>query len=210
LIRILVADDHPLIRKGIENALADVADIDVAGEASTGDEVLANLKGGTFDIVLLDISMPGPDGLELIGRIRSLYPQVKIIVVTMHPEERYGIRAIKAGASGYVRKEMASTMLVDAISQVQSGGRFLTPRLVELMAGVLADERRMAPHELLSDREFQVLRLLVNGVSQRDVAEQLSISPKTVSTYRARILEKLSLATTPELVRYAIEHDLVE
>jgi DNA-binding NarL/FixJ family response regulator len=210
MIRVIIADDHPLTRKGIEITIDQHPGVVIVGQAGTGEETLEMLGKSGADIVLLDISMPGLDGLAAIRKIQESYPRTKVIVVTMHPEEKYGLRALKMGAQGYVMKDMASRVLQEAVQKVAEGGRYISPKLAELMAGIIVEDRALDPHEILSDREFQVLRLLAQGQNQRDIAEYLAISPKTVSTYRTRILEKLGLETTAELMRYALEREIAD
>jgi DNA-binding NarL/FixJ family response regulator len=180
----------------------------VVAEAEDGDELLGKLSGGSFDVLILDISMPGMGFLRTMEEIRSEYPELPVLVVSMHPEETWALQSFRAGAAGYLTKAHSSEELPDAIRKVAGGGRFVTPSLAERMALHLGPENHRAPHENLSEREFQVLCLLGAGKMVKTVARELALSPKTVSTYRARILEKLGLATTHDLVGYVREHGL--
>jgi len=204
MTRILIADDHKIVRDGLKRILAG-SDIEVAAEAASGDEALALVKANDYDIAMIDMSMPGLAGLDLIKRLKIEKPKLKILVLSMHGEQQYAARALKAGASGYLNKDSAAEQLVGAVRKIAAGGMHVGDAAA---ASLVASEK--APHEALSDREFEVLRLLVEGRSPTEIGEQLHLSVKTVSTHKARILEKLGLSSTAELVRYALEHKLLQ
>jgi DNA-binding NarL/FixJ family response regulator len=204
MIRVLLADDHEIVRDGLKRILAATADVRVAGEAASGDAALALVKANDYDVALLDMSMPGLSGIDLIKRIRLEKPKLRILVLSMHGEQQYAARALKAGAAGYLTKESAAEMLLGALRKVAAGGVHVSEAAA---AGLVSAER--APHQNLSDREFEVLRLLAGGRSPTEIAEQLHLSVKTVSTHKAHVQEKLGLGGTADLVRYALEHKLV-
>jgi two-component system, NarL family, invasion response regulator UvrY len=210
MIKILIADDHSIVRMGLKRILNEDSNIEVSGEAGNHNEVLSSLSASVPDILLLDISMPGRDGLETLKEVKTRYPNVKVIMLSMHPEDRYAIRSIKAGASGYVSKECATEDLINAIHKVASGTKYLSKALAEKMIEYIGIEMEMPPHELLSDREFQVLRKIAEGKSIDNIAEELILSPNTVSTYRERILQKLKLKTNVDLTSYAHRNHLID
>ncbi len=203
MIRVLIADDHKIVRDGLKRILAADADIQVAAEAASGDEALALVRAGDYDVVVLDMSMPGLSGLDLIKRLKIEKPGLRLLVLSMHGEQQYAARALKAGASGYLNKDSAAEALVVALRKIASGG----VHVGEAAAAALMSTGK-SPHEALSDREFEVLRLLVEGLGPTEIGERLHLSVKTVSTHKTRILEKLGLKGTAELVRYALEHKL--
>lgn len=203
--RILLADDHQIVRDGLKRILAATPDLQVAGEAASGDEALALVKANDYDIAMLDMSMPGLSGIDLIKRLRIEKPRLKLLVLSMHGEQQYAARALKAGAAGYLNKDSAGEQLVSALRRIAAGGVYIT----EAAAATLLQAGKSA-HDALSDREFEVLRLLVEGLGPTDIAGRLHLSVKTVSTHKTRILEKLNLKSTAELVRYALEHRLVQ
>lgn len=204
MIRILLADDHEIVRDGLKRILAATTDLQVAGEAANGDQALALVKSNDYDLALLDMSMPGLSGIDLIKRIRIEKPALRILVLSMHGEQQYATRALKAGASGYLTKDSASGQLVGAIRKVAAGGVHVSDAAA---ASLVSAER--APHQELTDREFEVLRLLAGGRSPTEIAAQLHLSVKTVSTHKTKIQQKLGLGGTAELVRYALEHKLL-
>ena len=204
MIRVLIADDHKIVRDGLRRILAATTDVQVAAEAASGDEALALVKKQDFDVAMLDMSMPGLSGLDLIKRLKIEKPKLRILVLSMHGEQQYAARVLKAGAAGYLSKDSAAELLLSAIRKIAGGGMHIPEAAA---AGLVADER--PAHESLSDREFEVLRLLVEGLGPTDIAERLHLSVKTVSTHKTRILEKLNLGSTAELVRYALEQKLV-
>jgi DNA-binding NarL/FixJ family response regulator len=205
LIRVLIADDHEIVRDGLKRILAAAADLQVAGEAASGDAALALVKAHDYDLAMLDMSMPGLSGIDLIKRLKLEKPKLRILVLSMHGEQQYAARALKAGASGYLNKDSAAELLVGAIRKIAAGG----VHIGEAAAATLLQSDEKLPHEALSDREFQVLRLLVEGLGPTEIAARLHLSVKTVSTHKTRILDKLNLGSTAELVRYALEHRLV-
>jgi len=206
MIRVLIAEDHKIVRDGLKRILAATTDMQVAGEAAGGDEALALVKSNEYDVALLDMSMPGLSGIELIKRLKVEKPKLRILVLSMHGERQYAARALKAGASGYLNKDSAAELLVGAIRKIAAGGVHIGEAAA---AGLLASRTDKPPHEMLSDREFEVLRRLVEGLGPAEIAERLHLSVKTVSTHKTHILAKLNLGSTAELVRYALEHKLV-
>lgn len=208
---VLIADDHAIIRDGLRKILADTDDLVVAGEAANGLAVLEQIRAREFNLLVLDISMPGRNGLELIKQVRSERPKLPILVFSMHPEEQYAVRAIRAGASGYLSKEGDTDLLLPAMRRVAEGGLFIGPNVAELLAGDVAHKDSEAlPHTQLSDREFDVFSRIVRGMGLTAIATELSLSVKTVSTHKTHILAKMNMATQVDLVRYAIEHQLVD
>ena len=210
MIRVLVADDHAVVRRGVVQILADSPHIVVAGEASCGSEVLRAVRENDYDIILLDIAMPGGSGLEVLKQLHSLRPDVQVLILSMYPEKQYAMRALRAGAAGYLTKDSAPDELVDAIDRIARGDKYITRSLAQELASELGGNADKELHEALSDREYQVMRLLAAGNSVSEIAAQLSLSVKTVSTYRTRILEKLDLKTTAEIMHYALARGLVE
>ncbi len=206
--RILIADDHAIVRDGLRRILQGAPGIEVAGEAVSGDEVMARVREGGFELLLLDMSMPGKSGIELIKWVKATRPGLAVLVLSMHQEEQYAVRAIRAGASGYVTKESASALLVAAIGKVADGGLYISPGVAEQLALTLSPSTDRLPHHALSDREFEVFSQLVAGATVSDIAARLHLSGKTVSTHKARILEKMGMDSVAELVRYAVAHQL--
>ncbi|HZP93609.1 MAG TPA: response regulator transcription factor [Burkholderiales bacterium] len=209
MIRLLLADDHKLVRDGLKQILAAVADVEVAAEAASGDQVLSLVKTGAFDLVLLDMSMPGLSGINLIKRLKLERPKLRILVLSMHGEHQYAARALKAGASGYLTKDSASEQLVGAIRKIAAGGVYITEAAAASLVGDAGGTDAPA-HTQLSDREFEIFRLLAEGHGPTEIAAQLRLSVKTVSTHKTHILEKMNLGSTAELVRYALEHRLLD
>jgi two-component system, NarL family, invasion response regulator UvrY len=209
MINVLLADDHQLVRDGLKQLLSAAAGIEVAAEASTGDEALALVKQSDFDLVLLDMSMPGLSGINLIKRLKLERPKLRVLVLSMHGERQYAARALKAGASGYLTKDSATAELVSAIRKIAAGGVYLTDAAATSLVESRASSDQL-PHEQLSDREFEIFRLLCTGVGPTEIADQLHLSVKTVSTHKTRILEKMNLDNSAELVRYALQHDLLD
>ena len=204
MIRVLIADDHKIVRDGLKGILAATADIEVAAEAAGGDEALALVRANDYDVALIDMSMPGLSGIDLVKRLRAEKPKLRLLVLSMHGEHQYAARALKAGAAGYLTKDSASDQLLVAIRKVAAGGVHIS----EAAAASLVSQQK-ASHEALSDREFEVMRLLVEGLGPTEIGERLHLSVKTVSTHKTRILEKLGLGSTAELVRYAMENKLL-
>src|ERR1022692_559300 len=210
MIRILVADDHTIMREGLKQLLANEADFVVVAEAADGNEVLKLVRASDFDVVLLDMWMPGKSGIELIKQVKTEKPRLRLLVLSMHQESQYAVRAIKAGASGYLTKDSASTQLVSAIRKVAAGGAFITADVAEQLALGAMPNVAGLPHTALSDREYEVFQLLVSGVSVSDIADRLNVSVKTVSTHKARLMEKMGIGNQAELIRYALRHRLIE
>ena len=204
MIRVLIADDHKIVRDGLKRILGATTDLEVAGEAADGDELLKLVKSGDYDVAVIDLSMPGLSGVALVKRLKDEKPKLRVLVLSMHGESQYAARVLKAGASGYLNKDSAAEQLVGVIRKIAAGGVHIGEAAA---ASLVAAER--APHEALSDREFEVLRLLVDGLGPTEIGERLHLSVKTVSTHKTHILEKLNLGSTAELVRYALEHKLV-
>ena len=210
MIRIVVADDHTIVREGLKQVLSAAADLSVVGEAQNGHEVLERVRELDFEVLLLDMSMPGRGGIELIKQVRGEKPKLRILVLSMHQEQQYAVRAIRAGAAGYLTKDSASAQLVSAIRKVAAGGAFITDAVAQQLALGAMPQVEGLPHQALSDREFQVFRELVSGKAVSDIAAELNLSVKTVSTHKARIMEKMSMSNPAELIRYAIHHRLVD
>jgi len=210
MIKILIADDHAIVRGGLKQLLSGESGFSVAGEASDGLEALKRLREQPFDVLLMDMSMPGRSGIELIKQVKSEHPKLAILVLSMHKEEQYALRAMKAGASGYLTKESAPELLVSAIRKVAQGGVFITPGAAERMAVELYGNSKAPAHTLLSDREYQVFRMIVAGTPINAIANELSLSVKTISTHKTRVLQKMSMSNAAELIHYAIRHQLLE
>ena len=210
MIKVLIADDHAIVREGLKQIVADVPDIDVAGEAKDGHEALDMISKNNYDVVLLDISMPGISGLDVLKQLRSQKPQLRVLILSIYPEEQYAVRTLKAGASGYLTKESAPDELVAAIRKVSSGGNYISRSLGERLVANLRRDDSKQPHEALSDREFQVMRMIASGKKGKEIAEELLLSVKTVSTYRRRVLDKLGIKNNSALIRYAMQNRLLE
>jgi two-component system invasion response regulator UvrY len=210
VIQVLVADDHVVVRRGLRQILAETPDILVSGEAESTEDVMRLVLEQSFSVVVLDIKLRGGSGLEMLGWIRRERPQLPVLILTVYPEDQYAVRAIKAGAAGFLTKESAPDKLIDAVRRVASGGRYVSPELAETLASLFAGETSGAPHERLTDREFEVLKLLASGRTVSEVAADLTLSVKTVSTHRTRILQKMNMRTNAELMHYALRSGLVE
>ena len=204
MIRVLIADDHKIVRDGLKRILSAHGEVDVTGEAADGDQALALVRAHDYDLAMVDMSMPGLSGIDLIKRLKLEKPKLRILVLSMHGERQYAARALKAGASGYLNKDSAAELLVGAIRKIAAGGVHIGDAAAASL--ISADK---APHEALSDREFEVLRLLVEGLGPTDIGDKLHLSVKTVSTHKTRILEKLNVGSTAALVRYALDHKLI-
>ncbi|MCX7787335.1 MAG: response regulator transcription factor [Spirochaetes bacterium] len=209
MLKIVIADDHPLIRKGLKQILGESLYIEKVEEAGDGEELMGLLRKGTYDVVVLDISLPGKDGLELLKDLKHQYPTLPVLILSIQPEEQYAIRALRSGASGCLNKASAPEELVAAIRRLASGGTYITPTVEELLLKDLKRTKGELPHQSLSDREYQVFILLASGKTPSEIACKLSLSVKTVSTYRARLLEKMGLKTNAELTQYAFKHGLI-
>jgi len=209
MIKILIADDHPIVRQGLRQILASQPDMNIGGEAQTSQEVLAWVRKKSWDVLILDVTMPGQGGLEILKTLKQERPKMAVLVLSMHPEDQFGVRALRLGASGYMTKESAPDQLVEAVRKIAAGGKYISPTLAEKLALHLTDNGT-PPHESLSDREYQVLRLLASGKTSGEIAETLFLSVKTVSTYRNRILRKMNPKNNVELAHYAMKHKLAE
>ena len=209
MLHILLADDHTIVRKGLKQILEEGISKIFFGEASNGAETLALLKQQEWDIVILDVSMPGRSGLDLLKDLRAVRPKLPVLILSMHPEDQYALRVLKAGANGYMTKDSAPEELVNAVMKIIRGGKYLSPTMSEKLLDVFQDAKKAAGHESLSDREFEVMIAIASGKTVSQIAEKLSLSVKTVSTYRARILEKLQMSSNSELTHYAVKNNLV-
>ncbi len=210
MIKILIADDHPAVRRGLKQILEESGDVVVTAEAENGTEALKKARSGDFDLVLLDIFMPGRSGLEILGELKTERPDLKVLVLSMYPEEDYALAAIRQGASGYLTKGSAPEELVSAVRKVCAGGLYVTPALAELLAGGLGKKKcEKLPHEKLSQREYQVLCMIASGKSIKQISGELLINARTASTYRSRILGKMKMKTNADLIRYAVRNMLV-
>jgi DNA-binding NarL/FixJ family response regulator len=210
MIRVFIADDHGIVRKGMKQILSRTPDIEVTGEASSGQEALEKIWANNFDVVILDISLPGRNGLEILKQIKSHQPKLPVLILSMYPEEQYAVRVFKAGAAGYLTKESDKSELIEAIRRIAEGKKYITPELAERLAGELEPAANKAPHDKLSDREYHLLCLIARGKGTREIAAELSLSIKTVGTHRASLLDKMQMKSNAELTHYAIQHKLVE
>ncbi len=210
MIKVLVADDHAVVRRGLRDILAATGDILVGGEAATAHDVRRLVREQRWDVVVLDISLPEGNGLDLTADIRRERPETPVLILTMHSEQQYAIRAIKAGAAGFLTKESAPDRLIEAVRKIAGGGRYVSAELAETLASVLAGEAPGQPHDRLSDREFEILKMLASGRTVSQVAQTLALSVKTVSTHRTRLLKKMNMKTNAELTHYAVRNGLVE
>jgi DNA-binding NarL/FixJ family response regulator len=209
MIRVLIADDHAIVRQGLRQILTDTPDMEVGGEAANGFEALQKIRGaGPWDVVLLDVSMPGKNGIDTLKQIKDECPRLPVLVLSMYPEDQYAVRLLKAGAAGYLTKESAPEQLVSAIRTVAAGRKYISPTVAELLASKISRDTEQPLHAALSDREFEILRLIASGMTPTDIAAQLRLSVKTVSTYRVRLLEKMQLKNNAELTHYAVKHGL--
>ncbi len=210
MIKILVVDDHAIVRDGLKRILVDTPDIVVSGEASNGQEVIKKVGNNDYDLILLDISLPGRDGLDVLKQLKCTNPKIPILILSMYPEEHYAVRSLRAGASGYLTKQSSSDELVEAIRKVAQGRRYITPSLAEKLAFELGVDARKLPHEKLSDREYQVMCMIGSGQTVKEIAETLTLSVRTISTHRAHILRKMEMKNNAQLTYYAIKNALVE
>ena len=208
-LRVIVIDDHAIVRRGIVEILTERPDLTVVSEAADYGQLRAQMRQhGEVDLLVMDLSLPGKDGIEILKALHGEYPRLRVLIVSMYPEEQYAVRAFKAGASGYLNKASAPEKLLEAVEQIANGHKYVTPAIAQALIEQLAAPDEGLPHEKLSDREFQVLKLIASGHRLSDIADTLSLSPKTVSVYRARILEKMNMGNNSELVHYAVKHGL--
>jgi len=209
MIKILIADDHTMFREGLKHILAEYPDLVVTDEANNGQEVLDKIWKNNYDMVLLDITMPGMTGLEALKQLKNDKPKLPVLILSMHPEEQYAVRVLRAGASGYLTKESAPDELITAIRKISQGRKYITPSLAERLASEFEADSEKPLHDILSDREYQVLRMIAEGNTVKHIAKELSLSIKTVSTYRTRIMEKMKMKTNAEVMHYVIKHHLL-
>ena len=210
MIRVMIADDHAIVRKGMRLIVADQPGIEICGEAGDYGELMRLLRTGACDVLLLDIGMPGKNGIDILKIVREQHPDTRVLILSMYPEDQYAIRALKAGALGYLTKDSAPERLVEAIQTVARGRRYITASIADMLASHLTGHGDAPPHERLSDREFQTMRLIASGQQLSQIAETLSLSPKTISVYRARVLEKMGLKNNSEITHYALKNGLTE
>jgi two-component system, NarL family, invasion response regulator UvrY len=210
MIRVLIADDHAIVRKGLRQIVAETNDIQIVAEAEDYAEIMRKLRTLEVDILVLDIGLPTKNGLEVLKIVRKEMPRIQVLVLTMYPESQYALRSMRAGAAGYLTKDSVPDRLVEAIHRIAEGKKYITPALGEALAEFVNRDSDELPHERLSDREFETLRLIASGKALSDIAEELKLSPKTVSVYRARMLEKMQLKNNSELTHYALKHHLVD
>jgi len=210
MIKILVADDHAVVREGIKHIFSEIPDINITGEASNGQEVLENIGKQDYDLLLLDIAMPGRDGLEILKEIRMQKPKLPVLILSMFPEEQYALRALKSGASGYLTKDSIPNELVKAVRKILRGGNYVSASFSEKLLTELTSDIKKPLHETLSDREYQIIRMIASGKTMNEIADELSLSAKTVYTYRARILEKMGMKNNMELTHYTTKHGLID
>ncbi len=210
MIKILVVDDHAVVRSGLRQMLSDSADIVIADEASNGQEALNKVMKDDYDVILMDLSMPGRDGLDILQELKRKKPELPVLILSIYPEDQYAVRILRAGASGYLTKDCQEDELIKAIQKVSQGGKYISTFLAEKLAYELEDDRKEPSHERLSAREYQVMQMIASGKTVKDIAEKLSLSVKTVSTFRSRILLKMAMKNNAELTYYAIKHGLVK
>jgi DNA-binding NarL/FixJ family response regulator len=210
MMKILIADDHPIVRRGLKQILAEEPDLAIAGEARSSQEVMELVRKQDWNAVILDITMPGRGGLETLKEIKKERPKLPVLILSMHSEDQYGVRALKAGAAGYMTKESAPEKLVQALRKIIKGGKYISPTLAEKLVLDLERDTPNSPHETLSDREHQVMRMIALGKKVSEIAIDLFLSVKTISTYRSRILKKMKMKNNAELTHYAIKHGLVQ
>jgi two-component system invasion response regulator UvrY len=209
VIRILISDDHAIVREGIKQILADTKDLVAAGEATNGHEVIEHVRREDWDMVLLDLAMPGKDGLETLKEVKREKPKLPVLVLSIYPEEQYAVRALKAGASGYLTKESAPEELIAAIRRVSQGGKYISSSLAEKLASHLEVDADKPGHETLSDREYQVMLMIASGKTVKEIADEMCLSVKTVSTYRVRALSKMGMKNNSEFTYYAVKYGLI-
>ncbi len=210
MIRVLIADDHAIVRQGLKQILSETDDLLITGEAEDGVEAIQLARQVEWDVFLLDVSMPNRNGIDTLKQLKKEFPRLPVLILSMHPEEHYAVRALKAGASGYLTKQSAPEQLVTAIRQVANGRKYVSPAVALQLAEAISDTTEKPPHERITDREYQVLTLIASGKTLTQIADTLNLGVATVSTYRARLLEKMNLKNTAELIRYGLEHGLTD
>jgi len=210
MLKVLISDDHTLVRKGLRHILLDTKDVGVVDEARDGKETISKVCAHDYDVVLLDISLPGRSGIDVLKQLKALKPKLPVLILSMHPEEQYAVRSLKAGASGYLTKESAPDELLEAVQRLAKGGKFITPSLAEKLASEVGGKSENMPHETLSDREYQVMCMIASGKTVKEISVDLDLSAKTISTHRARILEKMGMKNNANLTYYAIKLGLVD
>jgi DNA-binding NarL/FixJ family response regulator len=210
MIKVMLADDHAIVRKGLRQLLEETGFIEVVAEADDYPAIMKAVRGNEFDVLVMDVTMPGKNGIDVLKVVKGEKPKLAVLMLSMHPEDQYAVRALKGGAAGYLTKNSAPEKLVEAIQTISGGRRYITPELAESLASHLTDDSDKPLHSTLSDREFQTIRLIASGRKLSEIAEELALSPKTVSVYRARILEKMKMKNNAELTHYALKHGLVE
>ncbi len=208
-MKVLIADDHAIVRKGLKQIIHEEYPQALIEEASNAEELIHKTMLDTWDVIITDLSMPGRSGLDALRQIRESFPKLPVLVLSMHPEDQYAIRVLKAGASGYINKDSAQEELIVAMNKVLNGKKYISSRVAEQMAEAIDDNSNKAPHETLSDREFDVLKMLASGKAVSEIADMLSLSSTTISTYRARILEKMKMKSNADITRYALENQLI-
>jgi DNA-binding NarL/FixJ family response regulator len=210
MVRILIADDHAIVREGLKQIVSETADLVIADEASTGQEVIEKVRKNEYDVVVLDISIPGRDGLDILKQIKKEKPYLPVLVLTIHPEKQYAVRALNLGAAGYLTKESVPDELITALRRISAGRKYISPSLAEILAFKMERNADRPLHDILSDREYQVMLMIASGKRLKEIAEELCLSVKTISTYRSRVLEKMGMKNNAELTHYAIKQQLVD
>jgi two-component system, NarL family, invasion response regulator UvrY len=210
MIHAIIADDHAVVRRGLKELLTDSGRIEVSGEAGTAREVLDHVRAQPCDVLILDINLPDRSGLDLLPDLKHEWPDLPVLILTVSSEDQFAIRALRAGASGYLTKASAPSQLVDAVQKVVEGGRYISPAVAERLAAIVGSDSDLPPHENLSNREYQVTRMLASGKTVSEIAEEMNLSVKTISTYRSRVLEKMGMRTNAELTYYAVRNQLVD
>lgn len=208
-LKVLIADDHAIFREGLKQVIAKTANMEVADEVADGREVLAKIRENNYGLLILDISLPGRSGLDILPEVKALRPKLPVLILSMHPEEQYALRAMKSGASGYLTKGSSSQELIDALQKIAMGKKYVSESLAETLANRLGADDDGPLHERLSDREFQVMGMIAAGLPPKRIADDLMVGIKTVNTYRARILQKMGMKSNADLVRYSVEHNLI-
>jgi len=209
MVKVFIADDHAVVRQGLKQIISEVSDMHVLGESDNGFEVIDHVKTGNYDMVILDITMPGPNIIDLVKQIHQIKPQMPILVLSIHPEEQYAVRVLRCGASGYLTKESAPEELVNAIRKLSKGGKYVSAALAEKLLFTLGTDQEKLPHDNLSDREYQSLCMIAAGKTVKDIAQDLNLSEKTISTYRSRVLQKMGMKNNAEITHYAFKYGLV-